>query len=80
MSISRKIPNYDFKKKKIRTLRDDLFSSLFKTYSKWKIKINYDIQARNIEKIIIKNRNKIDLEENYRQLGMPKCLTSLNVR
>ena len=79
MSISRKIPNYDLKKK-IRTLRDDLFSSLFKTYSKWKIKINYDIQARNIEKIIIKNRNKIDLEENYRQLGMPKCLTSLNVR
>ena len=31
--------------KKIRTLRDDLFSSLFKTYRKWKITISYGIQA-----------------------------------
>ena len=80
MSISRKIPNYDFKKKKFGHLGTTCFQVCLKTYSKWKIKINYDIQARNIEKIIIKNRNKIDLEENYRQLGMPKCLTSLNVR
>ena len=28
----------------------------------------------------LKNRNKIDLEENYRQLGMPKFRTTLNVR